>query len=1443
MRVTMRLIALVLAGCAAPAPSPAPTPAEFPAAPPDPPALAEAPAASPRLPAGRPRAAPPVKNRLYLTTDKPLYRSGETVWIRTWHLEGQGFEGAGTGGVRYELIGPRGDLVARKWVEQKAGDATNDLVIPTNAPGGAWTVRATHERVVTTRSIVVLGYEAPRLKKSLEFVRKAYAPGDTVAATLSVTDATGAPLADHALTALVRLDGEDLPRVEVTTNAAGEATVRFPLPGDMELGDGLLTVLVDESGVTESISRRIPIVLAGLDVTLYPEGGALVMDVPSRVYFAATQADGTPADVSGRVVDDWGQVLGGFRSFHHGLGRFEFTPRRDRAYWVEIEGRPTRTPLPTARDTGCVLRAHDDFASALPALRVDVTCAVAQEVTVAGSLRGRVLDTARLWVDAGRAATVYLTPEEPAVARAGGVARVTVYDFAFRPLAERVVMRNAHDQLRIEVKPGRETYGPRDEVTLDLTATDPSGAPVVADLAVAVADDRVIAYADDEQGDIVSRMLVEAELSGEVHEPRSYFAEPTGYALDLLMGTAGWRTFAEIPVIPPGSLTAHEVVFSVSNEPPSPDSPPPPSAEWAEAPPTPAFLEDVPRAPEATGLDARAGLGGESPGDVARSRYGNDDYGARGGNFSTLAEGGVAMIIGDPLILGELYEHQFDAVIKRNMSQIRYCYQRELSKRPGLGGDLKVKFVVAKDGSVSSAVTKASTLADPATEACINGRFLRFTFPEPRGGGVVIATYTFRFAPDRFSAGSFATVRVFPTPRPAHDATRTNFRDTVAWVPSVLTDAAGHATVRFPLSDAVTSFRATVEGVGGGRVGRGEAVFASTLPFNMAVTLPVAAVRGDTLKIPLTLTNDRDAPVTVRVAAALSAPARTVTLPARAGRTLFYDLVANETIPVSFSAVTDGLTDAFTRTLRVVDAGYPSVWSASGLLDGTAAYDVARVDRAEGGAEAWLKVYPNPLATLVDGLAGLLELPHGCFEQTSSSNYPNLLVMRYLEQEGVTDAALLARTRGYLDEGYKRLTSYEVPGGGYEWFGRAPAHEPLTAYGIAQFTDMRAVYAGVDDAMVRRTTRWLTGRQDGAGGWLASGAQSGFGQASKAVTDAYITWALVGAGTTTGLDAAIDAQAHLATDTKDPYLLALATNTLLRARPALGAEAAVRLAALQDSDGAWRGADHSITRSGGDNLVVETTALATRALLDDGHHPDAVAGAARWLMGHRDGFGRWGSTQATVLTLDALTRYAAAHPVLADGAAIVRVDGVEVGRVAWHPGDTAAPRLALPLTADRHAVTVTSLAGAPVPYSLAAAWRTRSPVSNPDAAVTVATFLSADRVDMGEPVRLTARIANRRATPQPMILARIGVPAGLSVQSWQLEELRTRGTVSFYETRDNEVIVYFDGLGPEEVRMVDLDLLATVPGTYVAPATRAYLYYDDDKVAWAPPIRVSVSGG
>lgn len=154
------------------------------------------------------------------------------------------------------------------------------------------------------------------------------------------------------------------------------------------------------------------------------------------------------------------------------------------------------------------------------------------------------------------------------------------------------------------------------------------------------------------------------------------------------------------------------------------------------------------------GLGSRgSGLGGggnaEGLGGLGTKGTGSgaSGYGSGGGNLGERGEGAIGTFGGDPIILGALDRSLIDEVIKRHMNQIRYCYQREMTRDPSLAGKVVIRFTIAGDGSVSQASVKESTMGNGAVESCITGRFMRMQFPEPRGGGVVIVSYPFLFSP------------------------------------------------------------------------------------------------------------------------------------------------------------------------------------------------------------------------------------------------------------------------------------------------------------------------------------------------------------------------------------------------------------------------------------------------------------------------------------------------------------------------------------------------------------------------------------------------------------------------------------------------------------------------------------------------------------------------
>jgi len=1311
--------------------------------------------------------------RVYIQLDRPLVRPGEVVWIKSWSVATRSLEGKSQDAITYELLDPRGQLIETKRVGQQEGKGTNDFTIADDASGGKWTIRATLATgEVDERPFVVSTYQAPRIRKELEFLRQGYGAGDRVEARVELSRPNGEPLALHPVTALIQVDGQTQAEVSLETNAKGVVIVSGKLPAKLASGEGLLTVLVEDSDVTESISRSIPIVMANLGLDFFPEGGDLVEGLPSRVYFEAQNRHGEPADVEGYIEDDQGERLASFSSVHDGLGRFGYTPVSGRTYRAVITSPPGISqsyPLPDAMSEGCVLHAYDDLDGQEPAIRVGVRCSEPTEVAVVGVLRDATLDRAGVEAGPSEDAMVYLKPDASMLHRQGAV-RVTVFADEL-PVAERLVYRNPGKELDIQVTADREQYGPRDAVKLSVRTLDPDGNPVSADLALAVVDDTVLALADDEEGNILTRLYLEPELVDSPDDPSWYFDSEEALAhrgLDLVMGTRGWRGF-----------------------------------EWQRV------------------------WDGEMPAVVA-----NIDTGMLWEDDMPMVEfAGVAEAEGADL--------KRPRPVKKEKARDR---RREvpMAPPPPMAGPVPADGLFLDD-------------MDMEMEAPMRGAGLNRQDMAGRGRGLGKRKMA-ADAPMRMR-GAWAPVRVFPAPdySAGFSGTRTDFRDTVHWEPAVHTDDNGEAELSFYLSDAITTFRITAEGLGGGFAGHAEKELVSTLPVSLATRLPAAISAGDRLDLPLIVSNTRPEDLRVGVRASFESELISATKPSGSlqvgaddGSTFWVPLEIGqgaETAKITLTAEGGGESDTLQRTLEIVPPGFPRSWSESGETRGKQRFTMRIDDLVDETMVASVRLYPSPVSSLMTGMEGLIREPGGCFEQTSSTNWPNVAIINYLEAHDA-DPELRVSSGRALKSGYDKLTGYQVDAGGFETWGSGPGKEVLSAFGLLQFRDMSNVYP-VDASILSRDADYLLSQRDGKGGFKNTGESAhGYGSAPKPVLDGFITWSLASTGHLDQLSEELKLQERVADTSDDPYVLALAARTLLAAQNPKAERAVSRLAAMQSKDGSFPGAESSITRSYEANLLVESTALATLALMDAGGHTPATNKAAAWLQEARQGPGTWGATQATALALGALTTHAdQSRRPRSGGTLIVEVNGHSIEPLVYFPEDSNT----LEITGlERYLKQgdneiVLRHDGESLPFSIDVAWTALNPETSPGAELSLATSLAGSAVKLGETVRLSAQVKNRTERVVPSPIARIGLPAGLEAQTWQLEQLQERGEIAFFETRPREVTLYWDGLKSGDSHEVDLDLVAFVAGRFTGPASRAYPYYNDDEKAWDGGLVVEVS--
>lgn len=109
----------------------------------------------------------------------------------------------------------------------------------------------------------------------------------------------------------------------------------------------------------------------------------------------------------------------------------------------------------------------------------------------------------------------------------------------------------------------------------------------------------------------------------------------------------------------------------------------------------------------------------------------------------------VGVIEEETEVDGGLDKEAIARVIRSQLGQIRYCYERQLSANPDLYGKILVKFTIGGAGAVTAQSIGNTSLNNAMVEGCILRRIAGWQFPTPKGGTNVLVTYPFLFKSTR----------------------------------------------------------------------------------------------------------------------------------------------------------------------------------------------------------------------------------------------------------------------------------------------------------------------------------------------------------------------------------------------------------------------------------------------------------------------------------------------------------------------------------------------------------------------------------------------------------------------------------------------------------------------------------------------------------------------
>ncbi|NUO54007.1 MAG: AgmX/PglI C-terminal domain-containing protein [Polyangiaceae bacterium] len=98
-------------------------------------------------------------------------------------------------------------------------------------------------------------------------------------------------------------------------------------------------------------------------------------------------------------------------------------------------------------------------------------------------------------------------------------------------------------------------------------------------------------------------------------------------------------------------------------------------------------------------------------------------------------------------VSGRIPPEAIQRIVRQSFGRFRGCYQDSVAVRGGESARVTVRFVIGRDGSVTSA-SAASDMPSSNLASCVTKAFYGLSFPQPDGDAVVSVTYPLVFTPD-----------------------------------------------------------------------------------------------------------------------------------------------------------------------------------------------------------------------------------------------------------------------------------------------------------------------------------------------------------------------------------------------------------------------------------------------------------------------------------------------------------------------------------------------------------------------------------------------------------------------------------------------------------------------------------------------------------------------
>ncbi len=495
--------------------------------------------------------------KVFLHFDKPYYALNDTIWVKAYVTVDLHVPTSLSKIVYIDFISEDHIFTAQLKLQLINGVANSYLpLLPAIFKHGYYHVRAYtkwmrnfDEAYFFNRTISIGTMQSGVVLPKITFANSITEKLAKINANIIYKDQNGVPYANKKVSWKAMSDDDVLSRGKGETDASGKLAINFITEKASEVNSAHITTdieLEDKKIVTKAF--LVETTPPGIDVQLFPEGGYLINGIRSRVAFKAVKPNGFGIDTKGTITDNTGAVVAEFKSQHLGMGVFPMIPEAGKTYKANFtfaDGTQSSIDLPTPRDEGINLSLNNSNPDTIN-LKIAANEPYFQKYRnkafyVIAQSNGVICYAAQTTLrNAVYAANI------PKNKFPTGILQVTLFSVKGTPLSERIAFIRHNDLLNLSMNTDKSTYARKTKVKMQVSAKN-GLTPVEGNFSVAVVDEALVPYDQDDETTILSHLLLSSDLRGFIEKPNYYFAhsdETANSNLDILMLTQGYRRFS-----------------------------------------------------------------------------------------------------------------------------------------------------------------------------------------------------------------------------------------------------------------------------------------------------------------------------------------------------------------------------------------------------------------------------------------------------------------------------------------------------------------------------------------------------------------------------------------------------------------------------------------------------------------------------------------------------------------------------------------------------------------------------------------------------------------------------------------------------------------------------------------------------------------------------------